>query len=71
MTPVLAARSACEPAQRTFLKWFLGMAARQVKLLPLPGLKIALVANVAKRLAQPTSLAFGFIWALKQREAWV
>jgi hypothetical protein len=71
MTPALAARNACGLAQRTFLKWFLGMAAKQVKLLPLPGLKIALAANVAKRLAQRISLAFGFTLVLKPLEAWV
>ena len=71
MTPALAARSVCELAPRTFLKWFLGTAAKQVKLLLPPGLKIALAANVAKRLALLISLAFGFILVLKPLEAWV
>jgi hypothetical protein len=71
MTPALAARSVCGLAQRTFLKWFLGMAAKQVKLRPRPGLRIVWAANVAKRLALRISLAFEFILVLKPHEAWV
>lgn len=36
-----------------------------------PELKIALAASVARRLAPPTSSAFGYTWALKPPAAWV
>jgi Fe-S-cluster-containing hydrogenase component 2 len=49
----------------------LEMAAKQVKLLLRPGLRIVWVANVAKRLALQISLAFEFILVLKPLEAWV
>jgi hypothetical protein len=55
MTPASDALSVFEPALRTSLRWSHGTAAVQLKLLRLLGRKIALVANVAKRLAQPTS----------------
>jgi hypothetical protein len=47
------------------------MAVGQVKLHPRPEPKIVLAANVARRLAQPTSSASGFISVLKLLAVWV
>jgi hypothetical protein len=71
MTPASDAPSAFEPVPRTFLKWFPGMAVKQLKSHPRLGLRTVLVANVAKRLAPPTSSVSGSIWVRKQLAAWV
>jgi hypothetical protein len=71
MTLALDVPNACALAPQTFWRWFLGTAARQLKLLPLPELKIVSAANVVKRLALQISSVFGCIWVQKPLGVWV
>lgn len=70
MTPASDAPSVSGLAPLMFWRWFPGMGVRQVKLLPLPELKIAWAVSGAKLPARLTFSVSGFTSVQKPLVAW-
>ena len=69
-TLVLAAPNALGPVLLMSLKWFLGMAAKLLKLLHLPEPRIVLDVSDVRLLVQLIFLVLGSISEMKQPEVW-